>query len=228
MAKPTRVAVVLCGCGRSDGSEIHESVSCLVHLDRLGASYRCFAPDLPQPRTIDHRTGKPVAETRNMLAEAARIARGEIDPLARLRAGDFDALVVPGGSGVATNLCTFADKGETCEVIPDVRRVISEFHDAGKPIALACIAPVLAARVLGTASGGPGCEVTIGADERTARAIAAMGARNVPRRVEEAHADEKNLVVTTPAYMCDAGPWGVYQGIGEMIARTLELARRPR
>lgn len=220
-----RVAVVLSGCGRGDGSEIHEAVSCLIHLSRLGASYSCFAPDGPQADVINHATGKPVAgEKRNQLVEAARIARGDIAPLNGLDPDEFDAVVFPGGFGAAKNLCTFAKDGENCTVIPDVERVIKGFQASAKPIGLCCIAPVIAAKVLGKAGGGPGCSVTIGDDAGTANAISRMGSSNVVKKVTEAVVDEKNRLSTSPAYMYgDATPHQVYEGIGRMIEQTLGM-----
>jgi enhancing lycopene biosynthesis protein 2 len=222
------IAVVLSGSGRADGSEIHESVCCLIHLARLGAPYRCFAPDAPQAGVVNHLTGKPAGETRNQLVEAARIARSEISPLSQLNPADFDAVVFPGGFGAAKNLCTFAKDGENCTVIPDVERVVKGFHKAGKPVAMCCIAPIIAARVLGKAAGGPGCTVTIGDDAGTAAAIGKMGATNAVKSVTEAAVDEPNRLATTPAYMYgNASPWEVYQGIGRMIEETLALVRDP-
>jgi enhancing lycopene biosynthesis protein 2 len=222
------VAVVLSGCGRADGSEIHEAVSCLIHLARLGAQYRCFALDAPQASVVNHLTGKPAAgETRNQLVEAARIARGEITPLSKLDPADFDAVVFPGGFGAAKNLCTFAKDGENCTVIPDVERALKAFHMAGKPVAMCCIAPVIGARILGTRAGGPGCTVTIGDDAATAAAIGEMGSKNVVKSVTEAAVDETNRLATTPAYMYgEASPWEVYQGIGRMIEEALGLLRK--
>lgn len=222
-----KIAVVLAGCGRADGSEIHEAVSCLIHLSRLGAAYRCFAPDAPQADVVNHATGKPVqGESRNMLVESARIARGEIAPLAQLRPADFDAVVFPGGFGAAKNLCTFATDGENCSVIPDVERVVKGFQSAGKPIGMCCIAPVIAARVLGSAAGGPGCRVTIGDDPATAAAISKMGSHNIVKPVTEAAVDEANRLATAPAYMYgDATPHQVYEGIGRMIEQTLAMTR---
>lgn len=222
-----RVAVVLAGCGRADGSEIHESVSVLTHLNRHGIAYRCFAPDKPQAEVVNHVTGQAEpGQTRNQMVEAARIARGEISPLASLRAADFDAIVFPGGFGAAKNLCTFASQGAACSVDADVSRVLREFHAAQKPIGLVCIAPVIAAKVLGTSAGGPGCEVTIGADAAVAGAIKTMGATNVVKDVTQAHVDAKNRIVTTPAYMCDTGPWGVFQGVGAMIDELSRMLAR--
>lgn len=214
---PTNVAVVLSGCGVMDGSEIHEAVSVLIHLSRAGAAYRCFAPDKAQMHVVDHVAGKPAeGESRNVLRESARIARGEIGPLSELRASDFDAVVFPGGFGAAKNLCDFATRGADCSVDADVARVVREFHDAGKPVGMCCIAPVIAARVL------EGCTVTIGNDEGTAGAIAKMGSKHEERPVTEACVDEGFNVVTAPAYMYGEAPvHEVYEGIGVMIKHVL-------
>lgn len=212
------VAVVLSGCGVMDGAEIHEAVSVLVHLSRGGASYRCFAPDKDQMHVVDHLAGEPASgERRNVLRESARIARGEIQPLSALHAADFDAVVFPGGFGAAKNLCDFAVKGDQCVVDPEVRRVVEEFHGAGKPIGMCCIAPVIAARVL------EGCTVTIGDDAGTAGAIAKMGSKHAARPVTEACVDETFNVVTAPAYMYgDAPVHDVFDGIGAMVRGVLD------
>uniref|UniRef100_A0A8C0CPZ1 Glutamine amidotransferase class 1 domain containing 3 n=1 Tax=Balaenoptera musculus TaxID=9771 RepID=A0A8C0CPZ1_BALMU len=130
-----RVAVVLSGCGVYDGTELHEASSILVHLSRAGAEVQIFAPDIPQMHVIDHTKGQPSeGETRNVLTESARIARGKITDLAKLSAADHDAAVFPGGFGAAKNLSTFAVDGGDCKVNKDVERVLKEFHQAGKPI----------------------------------------------------------------------------------------------
>jgi enhancing lycopene biosynthesis protein 2 len=219
-----KVAVVLCGAGRGDGSEIHEAVSCLVHLSRLGASYACFAPDGPQAEVINHITGEAMAESRNQMVEAARISRGEISPLGSLDPSQFDAVVFPGGFGAAKNLCTFAKEGADCTVDGEVERVVKGFHSAGKPVSMCCIAPVIGAKVLGKASGGPGIKVTIGDDEGVAAAMEKWGSSNVIRPVTKATVDETNRITSTPAYMYgEASPWEVYQGIGEMIEELMRL-----
>lgn len=220
------IAVILSGCGRGDGSEIHESVSCLIHLSRLGFTYRCFAPDKAQSDVINHATGEPTKETRNVLVESARISRGDISPLPSLNPADFDAIVFPGGFGAAKNLSSFAKDGANCTVDSHVERVIREFRAQKKPIGLCCIAPVLAAKVLGASAGGPGCQVTIGSDAGTAEAVRAMGATNVAKAVTEAVVDEANRIATTPAYMCDASIHDVFVGIGKMIDATVAMIRR--
>jgi enhancing lycopene biosynthesis protein 2 len=218
-----RVAVVLSGCGVMDGSEIHESVSVLLHLSRAGAEYHCFAPDVDQMHVMDHLKGEPIAgETRNVLREAARIARGDIRPLTDLKAADYDAVFFPGGFGAAKNLCDFATKGAECVLEPQTERVLKEFHAAGKPIGLCCIAPVLAARALGAEAGGPGVSVTVGNDPGTAAGIESWGADHVDKPVTEAHVDERANVVTAPAYMYgQAALHEVDEGIGQMVGQTL-------
>lgn len=221
-----RVAVVLFGCGRADGSEIHESVSVLVHLARLGAAYQCFAPDQAQVDVVNHLTGESMNQSRNGLVEAARIARGAIAPLTTLREGEFDAIFFPGGFGAAKNLCTFAKDGANMTVHADVDRLIKAFHGAGKPVGLCCIAPVLAAKSLGTKAGGPGCTVTLGDDPGVAAAVAGWGSTHQTQSAERACVDAKQNVVTTPAYMYgEATPWQVFQGIGQMVEQTLARCR---
>ncbi len=217
-----RVAIVLSGCGVFDGSEIHEGVSLMLHLSRHGVEYRSFAPNREQMHVVNHLTGQPAPEeTRNVLVESARIARGEIAPLDTLNVNDFDALFLPGGFGAAKNLSDFATRGTECSIEPGTERVLREFQSAGKPIGMCCIAPVIAARVFG-ASGG--CSVTIGNDPETAGAIETMGAVHQDRPVTEACVDEANHLVTAPAYMyADAPIHAVYDGIGEMVEKTLEL-----
>lgn len=235
MAKANpRVAVVLSGCGVSDGSEIHESVSVLIHLSRIGAKARCFAPDKEQAACVNHFTGEvEPRRQRNMLHEAARIARGGpkgspgSEPLADLDPAEFDAVVFPGGFGAAKNLCTFAVDGAECDVEHDVARVFRTFHAAAKPIGLCCIAPVIAARLLGSASGGPGCTVTLGAEGDAPGAVRKMGAQHKVCRVGETYVDRDNHLVTTPAYMLDAPLHEIHQGIGRMIDDVAAMIGAP-
>ncbi|KAM5280929.1 glutamine amidotransferase-like class 1 domain-containing protein 3, mitochondrial [Ctenodactylus gundi] len=226
--RAARVALVLSGCGVYDGTEIHEASAVLVHLSRGGAEVQIFAPDVPQMHVIDHATGQPSeGNSRNVLTESARIARGKISSLSQLHAANHDAAIFPGGFGAAKNLSTFAVDGKDCRVDEDVARVLKEFHGAGKPIGLCCIAPVLAAKVLG------GVEVTVGHEQEeggrwpyagTAEAIKALGAKHCVKEVTAAHVDQKNKVVTTPAFMCEAALHHIHDGIGAMVRKVLELA----
>jgi len=221
-----RVGVVLSGCGVQDGTEIHEAASVLISLDRRGASVVCMAPSFAQADVVNHLTGKPVPnEHRNVLEESARIARGKISDLASVSADDLDALIFPGGFGVAKNLSDFATKGADCTVRPDVARLIQQMHAAKKPIGLACIAPILAAKVLGGDKREP--KLTIGADPQTASAIEAMGGRHHNVGPAEVFIDEENRLASTPCYMNDVGPWVVFQGAEKLVEEILRLAGDP-
>jgi len=215
----TKVAVVLAGCGVYDGSEIHEAVLTLLALDQRGIDYQCFAPNIPQLHVVNHLTGQVAAgETRNVLIEAARIARGKVLDLATANAADFDALLVPGGFGAAKNLGDFAVKGSAMQVQPDFLRFAQAMHKAGKPIGLICIAPVMAAKIFGA-----GVECTIGNDAETAAAITAMGGKHIECPVEKAVIDKRNKLVTTPAYMLAQRIGEAAKGIDECVAAVLAM-----
>ncbi|XP_074070226.1 putative glutamine amidotransferase-like class 1 domain-containing protein 3B, mitochondrial [Macrotis lagotis] len=225
-----RVAVILSGCGVYDGSEIHEASAILVHLSRGGADVKMYAPDISQMHVIDHTKGQPAEnEKRNVLVESSRIARGKITDLSKLSSKDYDAVIFPGGFGVAKNLSTFAVDGKDCKVNKDVEKILRQFHKEGKPIGLCCISPILAAKVL------QGTEVTIGHEQEedgkwpyweTAQAIKALGAKHCVKEVNEAHVDIKNKVVTTPAFMCETALHHIFDGIGVMVQNVLKLAKK--
>ncbi|RMF88238.1 MAG: isoprenoid biosynthesis protein ElbB [Nitrospirae bacterium] len=214
-----RVGVILSGCGYLDGAEIHESVLTLLALDRAGAEAVCFAPDIPQRKVVNHLTGEETGESRNVLVESARIARGQISDVAQADAASLDALILPGGYGAALNLCDFAVKGPDCTVDPGVARLIREVHAQGKPIGAICIAPALIAKVL----GDEGVEVTIGNDASTAAALERMGARHSACPVDDFVVDRERKVVTTPAYMLGPGVKDVAAGIERCVQEVLAL-----
>uniref|UniRef100_A0A8C3KVK3 Glutamine amidotransferase-like class 1 domain-containing protein 3A, mitochondrial n=1 Tax=Chrysolophus pictus TaxID=9089 RepID=A0A8C3KVK3_CHRPC len=145
-----------------------------MHHDKV----KIFAPNIEQRDVVDHLKGSPADEKRNVLVESARLARGNIQDLADLKVGEFDAVIFPGGFGVAKNLCSWAVDGKNCTINEHVNSTLQAFHTAKKPIGLCCISPVLAAKVF------PGCEVTVGQDKNidgrfpdaeTASAIAELG-----------------------------------------------------
>ncbi len=218
-----RIGVVLSGCGVFDGSEIHEAVSVLIALAKNGAAVRCFAPDIPQLQTVNHLTQQADSSTRNVLIESARIARGKVEPLAGANVSDLDALVFPGGFGAAKNLCDFAVKGPECTVQSDVAKIITAMHAAKKPMGFACIAPVLAARVLGKLNLKP--QLTIGTDPGTAAAIGKMGGVHQAVGETDICVDEANRIVSTPCYMNDVSPWVVYQGAEKMVVQVLKMVK---
>ena len=218
----TRVGVVLSGCGVYDGAEIHESVLALLALDRAGAEVICAAPDVEQMHVIDHRSGEPTGETRNVLTEAARIARGQIRDLAELHAADVDAVLFPGGFGAAKNLCDFAVKGAEATVQPEVARLVREMLEARKPIAAVCIAPAMIAAVLRDA--GQKASLTLGDPSDASAGLEAMGSEHLACPVDEFRVDEELRLVSSPAYMHDASIAEVATGIERTVAELLRMA----
>lgn len=216
-----KVAVILSGCGVFDGAEIHESVLTLLALDRANAQILCAAPDIPQHNVINHYTKQPAAgETRNVLVESARIARGNIIPLAALKVKEVDAIIVPGGFGAAKNLCNFALAGEQFGVNEQVAKVLQEAHKLGKPIGFVCIAPAIAAKLFGAEQ----VEFTVGNDAGTVRTLAGTGARHVNCNVFNAVVDRRLKIVTTPAYMLASRITEAEAGINKLVQAVLEMA----
>jgi enhancing lycopene biosynthesis protein 2 len=218
MAK--KIGVILSGCGVYDGSEIHEAVLTLLFLERSGAEVLCLAPDMDQVHVVNHVTQNPEEMPRNVLTEAARIARGEIQSLDGVSAADLDALILPGGFGAAKNLCDFALVGPEARVQPQVAELLTAMHAKGKPIGAMCIAPAVVARTLGAAAP----RVTIGNDVGTAAGITAMGANHVNCAVDEICVDAENRVVTTPAYMLGPGISDIAKGIEKLVDQVLAWA----
>jgi enhancing lycopene biosynthesis protein 2 len=217
------IAVVLSGCGVFDGSEIHEACAALLAVQRAGAKALICAPTGPQLHVVDHLAGEPAADqSRDILVESARLARGEIQPLAQVRVDGLDAVLLPGGFGAAKNLCTFAVDGENCTVHPQVEVFLREAHAQGKPIGAMCIAPVILARVF-----GPDLKpsLTIGNDPNTAAKVIQMGAYHVDCLPTETVVDEGNNMVTTPAYMIADNICEVFDGAAALVEKLLGLCR---
>lgn len=213
-----KIAVILSGCGVYDGAEIHESVITLLRLDQRGAQVECFAPDVAQLHVINHLTGEEMPESRNVLVESARIARGAVKDIGQANATDFDALIVPGGFGAAKNLSNFAVEGAGCSINPQVLALAEAFAEAGKPVGLICISPALAAKIY-----GPGVTCTIGNDADTAAALDKMGATHIECTVEDIVEDPARKLVSTPAYMLGKNISKVASGINKLVDRVLEL-----
>ena len=212
------VAVILSGCGVYDGAEIHESVLTLLHLEQQQATYQCFAPDRQQHHVINHLNGEEVNEHRNVLIEAARIARGQIEPLSSLQANDFDAVILPGGFGAAKNLSDFAFAGAKAKIIPELKQVLSAFIQAEKPVGFICIAPAIIPLLFDKT-----VNLTIGQDQATADCITTMGGQHINCRVQDIVIDHAAKVVSTPAYMLAQSVLEASEGIEKLVKAVLEL-----
>ncbi|MCG3171530.1 MAG: Glyoxalase ElbB [Pseudomonadales bacterium] len=214
-----KVAVILSGCGVFDGSEIHEATLVMLRLDEAGVAYQCMAPDIEQMHVINHLNGETMPGQRNVLVESARLCRGNIVDLAHADAADYAAVILPGGFGAAKNLCNFAVAGADMEVNADVARFVGAMHAQGKPVGLICIAPAMAPRLI-----GKGVQCTIGRDDDPAAdAIRAMGGEHRTCAVDRFTIDEKNNVISTPAYMLAGRISDAAAGITRLVT---EIVRR--
>lgn len=216
-----KIAVVLSGSGHQDGTEITEAVSLWISLSQLKNEISFFAPDLsftPQNHLLRQLDS---SSTRSTLIESARICRGKIQPLTELHAQDFDALAFPGGFGAALHLCDWAKRGATCEVHPEVSRVIQDFHQKSKPIAAICIAPVLLAKVLGAKK----ITITLGESAEAIKEVSKTGVVHETCPVDDFITDRDHKIITTPAYMHDnAKPHEVFLGISKLARELTEMA----
>ncbi len=216
----SKIGIVLSGCGVNDGSEIHEAVITMLELDKAGAEMIVIAPNIDQLHVINHATGEEMDDSRNVLIESARISRGNIEDIAGITSKDLDALIFPGGFGVAKNLSDYAMAGMECSINPDVLRLSREVHNDGKPIGVICIAPAIMAKILAGET-----ELTIGFDEQTASDIDAMGAKHVLCPVDEIVVDKEKKVVSTPAYMEAKSIKEAASGIEKLVAETLKMIK---
>ncbi|MBF0096138.1 MAG: isoprenoid biosynthesis glyoxalase ElbB [Magnetococcales bacterium] len=216
MAKK-RVGVVLSGCGVFDGAEIYEASLTLYFLDRAGVEVFCFAPNREQHHVINHLTGAEMAETRNVLVEAARLARGKIQDLALAEAENLDAVILPGGFGAAKNLSDLAFASDKPQIIPELASLLRALHGSGKPIGAICISPA----VIALALADKGVLLTIGDDRETAAGITATGNRHQESTFRDIVVDHTHKVVSTSAYMCASSISEAGLGIEKLVAQVL-------
>lgn len=214
-----KIAVILSGSGVFDGAEIHESVLALHAIEKQGASWHCFAPNIEQLHVINHITGEEMAETRNVLTEAARIARGNIEDVAKLNAEEFDALLLPGGFGAAKNLTDFAVNGAECSINTHVASACRAFAQARKPAGYLCIAPAIIPMIYDS-----GVKGTIGNDEATASAFNTLGGEHITCEVDDIVFDEEHKVLSTPAYMLAGNISQAASGIEKLVSKLVEVA----
>lgn len=211
-----KFAVILSGSGVYDGAEIHESVCALLAIKKFGGEYEIFAPDVKQHHVINHITGEEMPESRNVLVEAARIARGNIKSLDEYKAEDYDVLILPGGFGAAKNLSSFAFDGENMTVNSQVTDAVTSTHKLGKPIGAMCISPVILSKLI------PGAKLTIGSDSGTANMVVTMGSEHINTDHAQVIVDSENKLFSTPCYMLDADILQIMNGAENIINKIIE------
>lgn len=214
-----KIAVILSGCGVFDGAEIFETTLTLLRLDQSNVDVTCFAPDIPMHHVINHRTGEHMNEVRNVLTEASRINRGNVYPLQEANPDDFDAIIVPGGFGVAKNMSDFAFRGGDCEVYEPFAELIRGFHAQRKPIGMICIAPVLLPKIL-----GKGVSCTVGHDAATSGHVNSMGGIHISCHVDNIVVDHEHKVITTPAYMEAKRISEAERGISMLVDKVISMS----
>lgn len=226
-----KIGVLLSGCGVNDGSEIHESVLTLLAIKEQGAEYVCISIDKNQHDVINHVTGEPMNETRNMMVESARISRGEIENIRAISPADIDALIIPGGSGNAKNLTDWAFNGPDGTILPEVKLLIVNMINVGKPVAGLCVSPVVIAQALADSNVHP--SLTIGTSKAASpysiegfnQGLEKTGAQAIEKTISEIQIDESNKIVTAPCYMMDASIVDVRNNISQAVATLIKLAK---
>lgn len=217
-----KILVLLAGCGAKDGAEIQESVLALLAIDKAGAEFHCTSLNKPQKHVLNYIDDTEIAQERNMMLESARISRGRILDLAETSMKDFDALVIPGGFGVAKNLCSFAFEGTKASVEPEVKRIIQEAYNMKKPIGAICIAPALVA--LSLVEINPDITMTLGTKEEANKNLTEIGVKFKDCPTTSFTIDEENKIVCSPAYMHGGSSISeLEEGISKCVTKVIEL-----
>lgn len=224
-----KVGVILSGCGVYDGSEIQEAVFSLLEISLNGGTYQCYAPDINQHHVINHRSGEEMKETRNVLTEAARIARGDIKPLSEFNSEELDAIVIPGGFGAAKNLTKWAFSGPDGEILPELKNAIVSCVKAGKPVVGLCMGPTVIAKALEDTDVR--ARMTVGTTkEKSPYDIAAIsagmektGAVAEMRRIDEISIDKNYKIITAPCYMMEGSVADVYKNVKQAIEALFNI-----
>jgi len=215
-----KIGVVLSGSGARDGSEIHEATLTLLFLDKAGVEVEYMAPDIEQYELINHLTGQKVEkQKRNVLEESARIVHGKIKDISHVKPSELDGIIFPGGLGVTKNLCNYIVEGINCKVNQEVEKIIRKMHQENKPLGFICLAPLVAAKVLGEYHP----QLTIGNKEVLSENIEKMGGKHIVCEAGEIVVDEKNKIVTTPTYMMGKNISQIAEGIEKLVNKVLKL-----
>ena len=223
-----KFGILLSGCGVYDGAEIQEAVLAMLAVKEIGADYVCIGIDSPQHHVINHTNGSEMNESRNMLIEAARIARGNILNINDVEPADIDALIIPGGFGSAKNLTKWAFEGPDGAILPEVKLLIVNLVNIGKPIAALCVSPIVIAKAL---EGSVHSSLTLGTDQEASpydikafnAGLEKTGAEAVMKTIHEILIDEKNKIVTAPCYMMETDILEVRKNIRLAVEAARDL-----
>jgi len=224
-----KIGVLLSGNGVYDGAEIQEAVLTLLAIDEMGWEAHCISIDRPQHHVVNHITGEAMPESRNMLIEAARIARGKISPITEVEPADLDALVIPGGFGSAKNFTSWAFDGPAGTILPEVKLLLVNLVNVGKPIVALCVSPVVVAKAFEGSNIHP--TLSLGTDTESSpydipsfnAGLEATGAITKDRGIREILLDTENRIICAPCYMMDARISEVRNNIVQALHALNEL-----
>lgn len=224
-----KIGILLSGCGVYDGAEIHEAVMSMLAVKEAGADYQCISVNKNQHHVINHLTGEEMNEQRNMMVESARIARGDIKEISEINPSNIDALIIPGGFGSAKNFTTWAFNGPDGEILPEVKLLIINMINAGKPIAALCVSPVIIAKALEGSNLHP--QLTLGTSKEKSpydikgfhAGVEQIGAKTVEKTINNILVDEKLKIVTAPCYMMDANLLDIRNNSKQAVEALLKL-----
>ena len=218
-----KIGILLSGCGVYDGSEIQEVVLTMLAIEEIGAEYVCIGIDAKQHQVINHLNGQEVNEERNMMEEAARISRGKIIDIRTVQPVDIDALVIPGGFGSAKNLTKWAFDGPDGIILPEVKLLLVNLVNVGRPIVALCVSPIVLAKAL--EGSKIHAKMTMGTSKESSPydidsfndGLSKIGVEPVLKSVREIEIDVENRIITAPCYMMDATILEVRQNIQQAI-----------
>lgn len=224
-----KIGILLSGCGVYDGAEIQEAILAMLAVKEVGADYQCISVDKNQYHVINHLKGEEMSENRNMLIESARIARGDIKNINDINPSNIDALLIPGGFGSAKNFTTWAFNGPEGEILPEVKLLIVNMINAGKPIAALCVSPIVIAKALEGTELHP--NLTLGTTKDKSPSdisgfhvgIEQTGAKSAEKTINEVLIDENLKIVTAPCYMMDANILDIRNNAKQAVEALIKL-----
>lgn len=223
------IGILLSGCGVYDGAEIQEAVFTMLAIEEIGGTVVPISINKPQHHVINHQTGDEMNEQRNMLIESARISRGKITDINEIQPSELDALVIPGGFGSAKNFTNWAFSGPEGSILPEVKLLIVNLVNIGKPIVALCVSPVVVAKALEGSNFTS--HMTIGSNAASSpydidgfsNAMNSIGVETSMKTINELQIDTTNKIITAPCYMMDASILEVRKNIQQAIFALKEL-----
>jgi len=225
-----KIGVLLSGCGVYDGAEIQEAILAMLAIEEIGGTVVALSVNKNQHHVVNHITGEEqVGETRNMMVEAARISRGKITEISALNPADIDGLIIPGGFGSAKNFTDWAFKGSEGTILPEVKLLLVNLVNIGKPIVALCVSPILVSKAFEGSQVHP--ELTIGTSNEASpydigefeSGLRACGSETISKSVREIQIDKKNKIITAPCYMMEASMLEVRKNIQQAVSVMRDL-----